>query len=105
MRKTQKENHEKTEGEKMSVRLHNMTDQQIHETVQKMKQAPCIVCGQKSTGYRKMMVDEKNVAILPVCEACKTRSPADLYQAMKFIDQMDNSGPAAVWPGQGKTYR
>lgn len=88
----------------MTIRMHNMTDAEIHKTVQQMKSAPCIVCGQKSTGYRKLMIDEKNVAILPVCQKCAAADPATLFQSMRFIDQMDNSNQAA-WPGKGKTLR
>jgi hypothetical protein len=81
-----------------------MTNEQIYKLAKEFRDAPCIVCGAKSSGYKKIHMNDKEVALLPVCDFCKTKNPADLWASMKFAD-MVSSSKSSPWPGVGKTRR
>ncbi len=64
----------------MKVDLTQMTEAEQKAMARKFREASCILCGQASTGYRKLHLGEK-IAFLPVCDDCQD-APAQTLQAM-----------------------
>jgi len=69
----------------MKVDLSQMTNKEQKEMARKFRQAPCIVCGGKQTGYRKIRIGDQT-AFLPLCEKCQQADRETLLAAMEIAD-------------------
>ncbi len=81
----------------MKIDLSKMSDAAIQKLAIKFRSAPCLVCDQKSTGYREVPVGDQ-FAFIPLCEKCRTADVATLITAMQISD-------AAIPPAGRKTLR
>ena len=91
----------------MKIDLSKMTDAQIKEMARRFREAPCIVCGAESTGYRKLHLGSQQglgnrVAFLPLCDNCQEVDAHTLMQFMEFADYQQSNHPHI---GVGNTYR
>lgn len=85
----------------MKIDVTKMTDAELRKVAKKMRKAPCIVCEQPSTGYRKLHMG-KEVAFLPICEQCKNTPVNMLKAAMEFAS---HGKPESNNEVLGHTYR
>lgn len=69
----------------MKVDLSKMTDKEAAAMARRFRDAPCIVCGEPSTDFRKLHLSGK-VAFLPVCDSCKSAPAQTLHALMEYHD-------------------
>lgn len=84
----------------MKVDLSKMTNEQAKEMARRFRKAPCIVCKEKSTGYRKLHLGEQ-AAFLPLCDECQNAPVSTLMKIMELADDGYTPNDKAV----GNTFR
>ncbi len=83
---------------------HGMNDSQLKKTAAKLRKSPCLVCGKPATGLRKIEMNPRETAMVPVCADCMKTNLQTVLAAMKIADAMTPGG-GGPWPGSGKTLR